>query len=85
MVMAVTSTGARLVAEFERMVSRDGGELVLLAEDAGTIRVGYRPGSAGPDCADDVCVLPQHELSQLMAETLRRRSPGTEIVVEVLT
>ncbi|MDA0633418.1 hypothetical protein OUY22_08305 [Nonomuraea sp. MCN248] len=79
------STGTRLVAEFERMVRRDGGELVLLAEDAGTIRVGYRPGDAGPDCKDDVCILPQHELRQLMAETLRRRSPGTEIVVEVLS
>jgi hypothetical protein len=83
--MAVASTGARLVAEFERMVQRDGGELVLLSEDERTIRVGYRPGSAAPDCEDDVCILPQHELNQLMAETLRRRSPGTEIVVEVLS
>ncbi|GGO82749.1 hypothetical protein [Nonomuraea cavernae] len=82
--MAVTSIGAQLVAEFERMVRRDGGEVVLLAEEGDLIRVGYRPGSAGPDCKDDVCVLPQHELRQLMAETLRRRAPGRELVMEVL-
>jgi hypothetical protein len=66
------------------MVRRDGGQVTLLAAEAGLIRVGYRPGTAGPDCQDDVCVLPQQELHQLMAETLRRRSPGTELVVEVL-
>ncbi|WP_433377920.1 hypothetical protein [Streptosporangium sp. CA-115845] len=82
--MAVTSIGAQLVAEFDRMVRRDGGEVTLLAEDGDVIRVGYRPGNAGPDCRDDVCVLPQQELRQLMAETLRRRGPHIEIVVEVL-
>ncbi|WP_055480035.1 hypothetical protein [Sphaerimonospora mesophila] len=82
--MAETSVGARLVAEFDRMVRRDGGEVTLLAEDGAVIRVGYRPGSAGPDCRDDVCILPQDELRQLMAETLRRRNPEKELVVEVL-
>ncbi|WP_433496398.1 hypothetical protein ACQP1K_15480 [Sphaerimonospora sp. CA-214678] len=82
--MAETSVGERLVAEFDRMVRRDGGEVTLLAEDGEVIRVGYRPGSAGPDCRDDVCILPQDELRQLMAETLRRRNPEKELVVEVL-
>lgn len=78
------SIGAELVAQFDRMVRRDGGEVTLLADDGDVIRVGYRPGSAGPECSDDVCILPQQELHQLMAETLRRRSPQTRLVVEVL-
>ena len=73
-----------LVAQFDRMVRRDGGSVTLLAASDTVIRVGYRPGSAGPDCSDDVCVLPQHELRQLMVETLRRRRPGTDLVVETL-
>jgi hypothetical protein len=76
--------GTELVAQFDRMVKRDGGEVTLLSTDADVIRVGYRPGNAGPDCQDDVCVLPQSELHQLMSETLRRRRPGAELVVEVL-
>jgi hypothetical protein len=82
--LSVTSVGAQLVAQFDRMVRRDGGEVRLLSTHDGVIRVGYRPGDAGPDCQDDVCVLPQHELHHLMAETLRRRRPGTELVVELL-
>ncbi|GIH06701.1 hypothetical protein Rhe02_47680 [Rhizocola hellebori] len=78
------SVGAELVAQFDRMVRRDGGEVTLLAEEGDLLRVGYRPGNAGPECHDDVCILPQQELHQLMAETLRRRSPNTELVVEVL-
>ncbi len=78
------SIGTELVAQFDRIVHRDGGEVTLLAEDGAVLRIGYRPGNAGPDCQDDVCVLPQQELHQLMSETLRRRSPGTELVVEVL-
>jgi hypothetical protein len=80
-----TSIAAQLVADFARMVQRDGGEVALLSEDGEEIRVGYRPGRAAPDCRDDVCVLPQEELRQLMAETLRRRSPRTRLVVEVMS
>jgi len=79
-----TSIGAELVAQFDRMVQRDGGQVTLLAESPEAIRVGYKPGNAGPDCSDDVCILPQHELRQLMSETLRRRSPQTQLTVEVL-
>jgi hypothetical protein len=66
------------------MVRRDGGEVRLIEESADLLRVGYRPGSAGPGCAHNVCVLPQQELCQLMAETLRRRDPGKRLIVEVL-
>jgi Fe-S cluster biogenesis protein NfuA len=82
--MTTASLGAQLVEQFDRMVRRDGGQVTLLGVTDDQIRVGYRPGSAGPDCSDDVCVLPQHELRQLMQETLSRRSPGTSLVVEVL-
>jgi hypothetical protein len=82
--MPETTTGAQLVAEFDRMVRRDGGEVVLLADDGEVVRVGYRPGNAGPDCRDDVCILPQQELRQLMSETLRRRAPQLRLEVEVL-
>ena len=82
--MSGTSIGVELVAQFDHMVRRDGGEVTLLADTGELIRVGYRPGNAGPDCQDDVCVLPHHELQQLMAETLRRRSPLAQVVVEVL-
>ena len=80
----MTPAADELVHQFRRMVTRDGGELQLLADDGSRLTVGYRPGSAGPDCSDDVCVLPQHELQTLMTETLRRRRPGGEVVVEVL-
>jgi hypothetical protein len=66
------------------MVRRDGGEVRLIEETEDVLRVGYRPGRAGPECTDDVCVLPQHELKQLMSETLRRRRPQMQLVVEVL-
>lgn len=82
--MPETSIGAQLVAQFDRIVRRDGGAVTLLTESGELIRVGYRPGSAGPDCSDDVCVLPQQELHELMSETLRRRSPQTQLIVEVL-
>jgi hypothetical protein len=82
--MSETSVGVELVAQFDRMVRHDGGQVTLLADTGELIRVGYRPGSAAPDCSDDVCILPQQELYQLMSETLRRRSPQTQLVVEVL-
>jgi hypothetical protein len=82
--VSLTSLGAEIVEQFDRMVRRDGGQVVLLDSEGEVLRVGYRPGRAGPDCQDDVCVLPQQELHQLMSETLRRRRPGTELVVEVL-
>lgn len=78
------SIGTELVAQFDRMVRRDGGEVRLIEETEDVLRVGYRPGRAGPECTDDVCVLPQHELKQLMSETLRRRRPQMQLVVEVL-
>jgi hypothetical protein len=83
--MSVGSIAPELVAQFDRIVRRDGGEVVLLSAGGDVLRVGYRPGNAGPDCRDDVCILPQEELRQLMGETLQRRSPGAELVVEVLS
>jgi hypothetical protein len=80
---AVTGVADTLVAQFDRMVRRDGGELSLLGVEDDVVRVGYRAG-VDPDCADDVCVLPHLELQQLMAETLARRDPALRVVVEVI-
>lgn len=77
------SVAEELVAQFDTMVRRDGGAVRLVSEGPERIEVAYRPGSAAPDCSDDRCVLPQDELATLMAETLGRRSPGTELVVTV--
>jgi hypothetical protein len=73
-------TATSLVAQFNRMVQRDGGSLELLGTDGGVITVGYRFGS-DPDCADGACVLPDAELQELMAETLARRDPSLRVVV----
>lgn len=72
-----------LIARFQRMVARDGGELTLLGADTDTIRVAYRLGTVDPECADGVCVLPEAELQQLMNETVARRSPGVRVEVEL--
>ena len=73
-----------LVERFQRIVARDGGTLTLLAADADSIRVGYRPGAVDPDCADGSCTLPQVELQQLMTETVARQQPGLRVHVEVI-
>jgi hypothetical protein len=79
----MTSVADTLVAQFERMVRRDGGELSLLGVQGDVIRVGYR-AAADPTCADGACVLPHLELQQLMGETLARRDPALRVVVEVV-
>jgi len=79
----MTSVADTLVAQFERMVRRDGGQLSLLGVEDDVIRVGYRAG-ADPNCADGACVLPHLELQQLMGETLARRDPALRVVVEVV-
>lgn len=76
------SSAQAVVAQFNRMVRRDGGALTLIALTDNELRVGYRPGS-DPTCDDDGCVLPHIELQQLISETVARRSPGTRVVVEL--
>ncbi|MCL4716426.1 MAG: NifU family protein [Hyphomonadaceae bacterium] len=71
-----------LVAQFERMVRRDGGEISLLGVEDGLIRVGYRPGSA-EECESGACVLPHLELQTLMRESLARRAPEMRLRVEL--
>ena len=73
-----------LVAQFERMVRRDGGSLTLLGVEDGVIRVGYRMG-ADPTCEDGACILPHLELQDLMNETAARREPGARVVVQLLS
>ncbi len=73
-----------LVAQFDRMVQRDGGSLQLLGTEGNVISVGYKLGS-DPECADGVCILPDAELQALMSETLKRRDPSLEVVVSLLT
>jgi Fe-S cluster biogenesis protein NfuA len=77
------SVADSLVEQFDRMVRRDGGELSLLGVEGGVVRVGYRVG-VDPTCTDGSCVLPQVELQQLMSETLARRQPELEVIVEVM-
>jgi hypothetical protein len=79
----MTSVADTLVAQFDRMVRRDGAELALLGVEADVIRVGYRVG-VDPGCADGACVLPHLELQQLMGETLARRDPALRVIVEVI-
>jgi hypothetical protein len=79
--MALADT---LVAQFERMVRRDGGELSLLGVEGGVIRVGYRMG-ADPECESGACVLPHVELQQLMNETVARRDPSMKVVVQLVS
>lgn len=79
----MTSVAHTLVEQFNRMVCRDGGELTLLGVEGDVVHVGYRFGF-DPSCADGACVLPPLELQQLMEETLARRDPGLQVVVEVI-
>jgi hypothetical protein len=72
-----------LVRQFDQMVKRDGGSVLLLGVDGEVIRVGYRPGTAA-DCDGDACVLPHVELRDLMGETLARRDPALQLVVELV-
>jgi hypothetical protein len=72
-----------LVNEFDRMVKRDGGSVVLLSVGDGVIRVGYRPG-VDPECAGDVCVIPHVDLQQLMTETVARRNASLRVAVELM-
>jgi hypothetical protein len=72
-----------LIAQFDRMVQRDGGSLELLGTEGNVINVGYRLG-IDPSCTDGVCVLPDAELQALMSETLQRRDPSLQVVVSLL-
>jgi hypothetical protein len=72
-----------LVAQFGRMVQRDGGSLELLGMEGNVITVGYKLG-ADPSCADGACVLPDAELAALMSETAQRRDPSLRVVVSLL-
>ena len=82
--MDISETAETLVRQFDRMVKRDGGSLSLLGADDEVIRVGYKPG-VDPTCDEGVCILPHHELQQLMAETLARRTNDVRVVVELLS
>jgi hypothetical protein len=72
-----------LIAQFDRIVQRDGGSLELLGAEGNVISVGYKLG-ADPTCADGVCVLPDAELQALMSETLQRRDPSLRVVVSLI-
>jgi hypothetical protein len=70
----------QLIAQFDRMVSRDGGSLTLESLRDGTLRVVHWSGS-DLSCEGDSCVLRSVELEQMMAEVLERR--GSRLRVEV--
>jgi hypothetical protein len=71
-----------LIDRFRRMVARDGGELTVVADSPGAVRLRYKAADADPDCADGTCVLPHQELEQLMGETFARQCPGFRVEVE---
>ena len=70
----------QLVAQFDRMVRGDGGNLTLESLRDGTLLVMHRSGS-DLTCEGDSCVLRSVELEQMMAEVLERR--GSQLRVEV--
>jgi Fe-S cluster biogenesis protein NfuA len=76
----VASIAEILVAQFNRMVRRDGGSVSLLSIEGSCITVAYRPGEI-PQCTEGVCVMPHVELQALMAETLTRRHSGMTVRV----
>src|SRR3954451_16149020 len=61
-----------LVAQFDRMVRRDGGSLTLESLQDRTLRVTHRSGG-DLTCEGDSCVLRSVELESMMAEVLERR------------
>ncbi len=73
-----------VLAQFEHMVGRDGGILSLLGVQDGVMRVGYRLG-ADPTCENGACVMPHLELQELMNETLARRNPPMQVVVQLVS
>jgi hypothetical protein len=72
----------QVVAQFDRMASREGGRVTLASLEGSTLRVLHRAGS-DPDCDEDSCVLPAGEIRQMMAEVLERR--GSHLRVEVIS
>jgi hypothetical protein len=77
------TTAESLIAQFDRMVQRDGGSLELLGTEGNLIKVGYKLG-VDPTCEDGVCILPDAELQALMSETLSRRDPSLQVVVSLI-
>jgi len=73
----------KLVAQFQHMVSRDGGSLTLISQSDELIEVGYRMG-ADVHCDSGACVLPHVELQELMRQTVARQRPETKVVVQPL-
>ena len=76
-----TVIASSLVARFDRMVRRDGGSVRLLAIEGPLLRLGYRPGT-DPECEDGVCILPEKELQQMIAEVLAAQAPDLRVQVE---
>jgi Fe-S cluster biogenesis protein NfuA len=80
---SIEAIATALVAQFDRMVRRDGGKVSLLGiRDDGLIETEYRPG-VDETCDSDVCVMPHLELQELMAQTLRRRDPNLSVAVRL--
>lgn len=73
-----------LVAQFERIVRRDGGALKLVSAKDGVLRVAYRPGAPPADCEDGVCMIPEVELQTMMGEVLAAQAPEAKLEIERL-
>jgi hypothetical protein len=65
---------AAAVDEVGRIVRADGGDLVLVAADPGTLRISLRLELDGVRCAE--CVLPPDQLRETVEQAIGRRVPG---------
>ncbi len=75
----------QLLASFSRIAASDGGMLALVEENAGTIRLTYRPGKeADGACVDGVCALPHVELEEMMRAWLARKAPDVQLEIKLL-
>jgi Fe-S cluster biogenesis protein NfuA len=72
---------ADAVDEVARIIRADGGDLVLVAADAATLRISLELRLDGVSCAD--CVLPPDRLRSTIEAAIARRVPGEfELVVD---
>ena len=65
---------ADAVDEVGRIIRADGGDLVLVAVDPGTLRISLRLELDDVRCAE--CVLPPDQLREAITQAIGRRIPG---------
>ena len=71
----------RVIEHFQHIVKPDGGELELLGEADGVVRLRYLPGH-NQEC--ETCVLSADDLKELMTEAIQQQDPAIRAVELVL-